>query len=85
VKVVEVLGKEKAIEMFKETKNIEEDGGMMVLVCILTYFCSESFILYLFKYMAFIKRMITWVLKFVNCTIFRKVCPWFCMGVKPGR
>lgn len=31
MKVVEVLGKEKAIEIFKETKNIEEDGGMMVL------------------------------------------------------
>lgn len=44
MKVVEVLGKEKAIEIFKETKNIEEDGGMMVLVCILTYFYYESFI-----------------------------------------
>jgi hypothetical protein len=73
VKVVEVLGKEKAIEMFKETKIIEEDGGMMVLVCILTYFCFESFIVDLFKCMAFIKRMITWILKFVNRAIFRKV------------
>jgi cyclopropane fatty-acyl-phospholipid synthase-like methyltransferase len=73
VKVVEVLGKEKAIEIFKETKNIEEDGGMMVLVCILTYFCSEIFIFYLFKCMALIKLMIMWILKFVNRTIFRKV------------
>lgn len=31
LKVVEVLGKEKAIEIFRETKKIEEDGGMMVL------------------------------------------------------
>jgi PHAX RNA-binding domain. len=49
VKVVEVLGKEKAIEIFKETKNIEEDGGMMVLVCILHCFCAENFIFCLFK------------------------------------
>jgi len=70
---VEVLGKEKAIEIFKETKNIEEDGGMMVLVCILTYFCSESFMFCLFKCMALIKLMITRFLKFVSCIIFRKV------------
>jgi hypothetical protein len=38
VKVVEVLGKEKAIEIFRETRKIEEDGGMMVLVCSLHYF-----------------------------------------------
>jgi len=73
VKVVEVLGKEKAIEIFKETKNIEEDGGMMVLVCILTYFCYESYIFCLFKCMALIKLMIMWFLRFVNRIIFRKV------------
>ena len=66
MKVVEVLGKEKAIEIFKETKNIEEDGGMMVLVCILTCFCSENFIFSFFKCMALIKLMIMWFLKFVN-------------------
>ena len=49
MKVVEVLGKEKAIEIFKETKNIEEDGGMMVLVCILHCFCAKNFIFCLFK------------------------------------
>lgn len=87
MKVVEVLGKEKAIEIFKETKNIEEDGGMMVLVCILTYFCYESCIFCLFKCMALIKLMITWFLKFVNRIIFRKVQHsqnWMCScpGVK---
>lgn len=73
MKVVEVLGKEKAIEIFKETKNIEEDGGMMVLVCILVCFCSESFIFCLFKCMALIKLMITWFLKVVSHIIFRRV------------
>ena len=71
MKVVEVLGKEKAIEIFKETKNIEEDGGMMVLVCILTYFCSEGFIYCLFKCMALIKFVIVWILKFVSRIVFR--------------
>jgi hypothetical protein len=33
VKVVEVLGKQKAIDIFRETRKIEENGGMMVLVC----------------------------------------------------
>jgi hypothetical protein len=41
VKVVEVLGKQKAMDIFNKTKKIEEDGGMMVLVCSLKYFCIE--------------------------------------------
>ncbi|XP_069701874.1 phosphorylated adapter RNA export protein [Periplaneta americana] len=31
LKVVDVLGRQKAIDIFKATKKIEEDGGMMVL------------------------------------------------------
>jgi hypothetical protein len=37
VKVVEVLGKQKAMDIFRETRKIEEDGGMMVLVCSLAH------------------------------------------------
>jgi hypothetical protein len=73
VKVVEVLGKEKAIEIFRETKKIEEDGGMMVLVCSLHYFCNESFVFRLFKCMAFIKLRIMWFLDLVHHLIFRKL------------
>lgn len=32
VKVVEEMGKEKSIEIYKETKQIEYDGGMPILV-----------------------------------------------------
>jgi cyclopropane fatty-acyl-phospholipid synthase-like methyltransferase len=38
VKVVEVLGKQKAIDIFRETRKTEEDGGMMILVCSLNIF-----------------------------------------------
>jgi hypothetical protein len=48
VKVVEVLGKQKAIDIFNETRKIEENGGMMVLVCILEYFCIEGFVSYIY-------------------------------------
>jgi hypothetical protein len=44
VKVVEVLGKQKAMDIFNKTRKIEEDGGMMVLVCSLKYFCLEGFV-----------------------------------------
>ncbi|XP_018335722.1 phosphorylated adapter RNA export protein [Agrilus planipennis] len=31
VKIVEVIGKEKVFKIFKETKRIEEDGGMLIM------------------------------------------------------
>jgi hypothetical protein len=43
VKVVEVLGKQKAMDIFRETRKIEEDGGMMVLVCSLNTFAFRIF------------------------------------------
>jgi hypothetical protein len=48
VKVVEVLGKQKAMDIFRETRKIEENGGMMVLVCSLKYFCIEGFVFYIY-------------------------------------
>lgn len=40
---MEVLGKQKAIDIFRETRKIEEDGGMMVLVCSVNFFfCIET-------------------------------------------
>lgn len=30
--VVEIAGKSKALELFKETKRIEENGGMLIMV-----------------------------------------------------
>jgi cyclopropane fatty-acyl-phospholipid synthase-like methyltransferase len=73
VKVVEVLGKEKAIEIFRETKKIEEDGGMMVLVCSLHCFCVENFVFCLCKCMAFVKLRIMLFHNFVHHFIFRKL------------
>jgi hypothetical protein len=48
VKVVEVLGKQKAMDIFRETRKVEESGGMMVLVCGLKYFCNEGFVFYVY-------------------------------------
>lgn len=47
MKVVEVLGKQKAMDIFRETRKIEENGGMMVLVCTLIYFCIEGLVFYI--------------------------------------
>lgn len=48
VKVVEVLGKQKAIDIFRETRKIEEDGGMMVLVCSLNIFALSGYVVYIY-------------------------------------
>jgi hypothetical protein len=32
VRIVQVLGKEKAIEIFEKTKEIEETGGLLIMV-----------------------------------------------------
>lgn len=36
VNVVEVLGREKALDLYKKTQEVERDGGMMVLVSLVT-------------------------------------------------
>lgn len=35
VRVVEVLGTDLPIELFKKTQKIESEGGMMIMVCLL--------------------------------------------------
>lgn len=35
VRVVEVLGREKALELYKETQKVEREGGLMILVSFL--------------------------------------------------
>lgn len=57
MRIVENAGKQKAIELFKETKRIEEDGGMFIRVS--RFFCCTIFIYlhlqnYLFNFFIFI-------------------------------
>lgn len=33
MRIVEVLGRDLPIKLFKETQRIEKDGGMMIVVC----------------------------------------------------
>lgn len=45
VKVVTILGKQKAIELFEEARTIEQEGGMLIMVgsCYIYYCISLYF------------------------------------------